>query len=210
MTQITVKSFAAQIGIPSDKLLQQLVAAGIHHKKSEDVLSDEEKMVLLGFLRTHHGAEGAATKKIVLKQKSTSQITQSSRFGQARTVQVEVRKKRTFVKRSEIEEPPPVEPEAEPAHGGNADQARVETAAHAREQARSIEAAAKPAAKPPAQKQAVPAAPAQTAAGESAEKAPVEIQAPPGIPESKKPSDARQPGAAPADKAKKGAKPDKR
>jgi translation initiation factor IF-2 len=98
MAQITVKSFAAQIGIPSAKLLQQLVAAGIHDKKSEDVLSDEEKMVLLSFLRTHHGAEGAATKKVVLKQKSTSQITQSSRFGQARTVQVEVRKKRTFVK----------------------------------------------------------------------------------------------------------------
>ena len=141
MTQITVKSFAAQIGIPSDKLLQQLVAAGIHHKKSEDVLSDEEKMVLLGFLRTHHGAEGAATKKVVLKQKSTSQITQSSRFGHARTVQVEVRKKRTFVKRSEIEEPPaPAQPEPEPARGAKADQARAETTA----QARLIEPAGKP------------------------------------------------------------------
>ncbi|HLQ25856.1 MAG TPA: translation initiation factor IF-2 [Acidiferrobacterales bacterium] len=224
MTQITVKSFAAQIGIPSDKLLQQLVAAGIHHKKSEDVLSDEEKMVLLGFLRTHHGAEGAATKKVVLKQKSTSQITQSSRFGHARTVQVEVRKKRTFVKRSEIEEPPaPAQPEPEPARGAKADQARAETTA----QARLIEPAGKPESvhqtrreeaaklvpKAPAQK---PAAAAQAAASESVAKAtepasiaPAEIQAPTGVPEGKKPADTRQPGALPADKAKKGAKPDK-
>ena len=102
MAQTTIKSFAEQIGIPQEKLLQQLVAAGIEGKSSADALSDEEKMTLLSFLRTHHGDRTA--KKITLKQKSTTQIKQSSRFGQARTVQVEVRKKRTFVKRSEVEE----------------------------------------------------------------------------------------------------------
>ncbi|MHB8415652.1 MAG: translation initiation factor IF-2 [Acidiferrobacteraceae bacterium] len=111
MPETTIKSFADQIGIPSDKLLQQLIAAGIEGKGSEDVLSDEEKVQLLGFLRTHHGTSGSERgRKITLKQKSTTQITQSSRFGQARTVQVEVRKKRTFVKRSDIEdEAPPIE-----------------------------------------------------------------------------------------------------
>jgi translation initiation factor IF-2 len=104
MAQTTIKNFAEQIGIPPDKLLQQLVAAGVQGKNSEDVLSDEEKMTLLSFLRTHHGSAGGASKKITLRQTSTSQVKQSSRFGQARTVQVEVRKKRTFVKRSDIEE----------------------------------------------------------------------------------------------------------
>ena len=100
MSQTTVKGFATQIGVAHEKLLQQLVAAGIEGKGGEDTLTDEEKERLLGFLRTHHGAAGEGGRRITLKQKSTSQITQNSRFGQARTVQVEVRKKRTFVKRS--------------------------------------------------------------------------------------------------------------
>ncbi|MHB8253382.1 MAG: translation initiation factor IF-2 [Acidiferrobacter sp.] len=115
MPEITVKSFAEQIGVAPDKLLQQLIAAGIGGKKSSDPLSDEEKMALLSFLRTHHGAGEPEAKRITLTQKSTSKIVQNSRFGQARAVQVEVRKKRTFVKRpmpGEIE-PPPVEIERE-------------------------------------------------------------------------------------------------
>lgn len=115
MAEITIKSFAEQIGIPQDKLLQQLVAAGIEGKKSSDVLSDDEKLTLLGFLRTHHGAgEGLTTRKITLKQKSTTQIKQSSRFGQSRTVQVQVRKKRTFVKRADVQEAQKAQAEAEP------------------------------------------------------------------------------------------------
>ncbi|HUW99292.1 MAG TPA: translation initiation factor IF-2 [Acidiferrobacter sp.] len=113
MPETTVKSFAEQIGVAPDKLLQQLVAAGISGKKSGDPLSDEEKMALLSFLRTHHGAGEPEAKRITLTQKSTSKIVQNSRFGQARAVQVEVRKKRTFVKRPLPGEPeaPPVEPE---------------------------------------------------------------------------------------------------
>lgn len=107
MPETTVKSFAEQIGVAPDKLLQQLVAAGINGKKTGDPLSDEEKMALLSFLRTHHGAGEPEAKRITLTQKSTSKIVQNSRFGQSRAVQVEVRKKRTFVKR-----PLPGEPEA--------------------------------------------------------------------------------------------------
>ncbi len=112
MSEATIKSFATQIGISPDKLLTQLVAAGIGEKLVEDMLSDEEKMTLLTYLRTHHGGGEAGTKKITLKQKSVSQIKQSSRTGAARTVQVEVRKKRTFVKRVAVEEAVP-EPEEE-------------------------------------------------------------------------------------------------
>jgi translation initiation factor IF-2 len=112
MTQITIKGFADQIGIPPETLLRQLDAAGVAEKKPDDALSDEEKEKLFHYLRASHGAgdDVAAKKKITLKRKSTSQVVQSTRTGAARTVQVEVRKKRTFVKRSAIEEaPPPVE-----------------------------------------------------------------------------------------------------
>ena len=114
MPETTVKSFAEQIGVAPDKLLQQLVAAGIADKKSGDPLSDDEKMALLNFLRTHHGAGEPEAKRITLTQKSTSKIMQNSRFGQSRAVQVEVRKKRTFVKRQVPDEPeaPAVEAEA--------------------------------------------------------------------------------------------------
>jgi translation initiation factor IF-2 len=103
MAETTIKSFATQIGVPPERLLQQLLAAGVSGKGVDDSLTDDEKMTLLGYLRTHHGAE-AGTKKITLKHKSVSQIKQATRTGPARTVQVEVRKKRTFVKRSTIEE----------------------------------------------------------------------------------------------------------
>ncbi len=108
MTQITIKGFADQIGIPPDTLLRQLDAAGVSAKKADDELTDEEKEKLFHYLRASHGAtdEGAAKKKITLKRKSTSQVVQSTRTGASRTVQVEVRKKRTFIKRPTIEETP--------------------------------------------------------------------------------------------------------
>ena len=118
MSQTTVKGFAEQIGVPPETLLRQLGSAGVDEKQSDDVLSDEEKEQLFRYLRSSHGAtdEGAARRKITLKRKSTTQVTQSSRTGATRTVQVEVRKKRTFVKRAE-------------AGGPVADEAVVETPA---------------------------------------------------------------------------------
>jgi translation initiation factor IF-2 len=114
MTQITIKGFADQIGIPPDTLLRQLEAAGLSAKKADDALTDEEKEKLFHYLRASHGAsdEGAAKKKITLKRKSTSQVVQSTRTGASRTVQVEVRKKRTFIKRTAIEETPSAAEEA--------------------------------------------------------------------------------------------------
>lgn len=109
MAQVTVKAFAERIGVPSETLLRQLNAAGIDGKTPADALSEEEKVTLLSFLRG--GEEQAPTrKKISVKRKSTSQITQSTRSGARHTVQVEVRKRRTFVKRAEVEPTPAVEP----------------------------------------------------------------------------------------------------
>src|SRR3990172_1959608 len=108
MTQITIKDFSDQIGIPHETLMRQLDAAGIAAKGADDALSEDEKAKLFHYLRASHGAddEGAAKKKITLKRKSTSQVVQSTRTGATRTVQVEVRKKRTFIKRGAIEETP--------------------------------------------------------------------------------------------------------
>jgi translation initiation factor IF-2 len=101
MAQVTVKAFAERIGVPSETLVRQLNAAGIDGKTPADALTEEEKMTLLSFLRG--GEEQASTrKKISVKRKSTSQITQSTRSGTKHTVQVEVRKRRTFVKRAEV------------------------------------------------------------------------------------------------------------
>ncbi len=114
MTQITIKGFADQIGIPPETLLRQLDAAGIAAKSPDDALSDDEKEKLFHYLRASHGGgdEGAAKKKITLKRKSTSQVIQSTRTGASRTVQVEVRKKRTFIKRTAVEETPAAAEEA--------------------------------------------------------------------------------------------------
>ena len=114
MPQTTIKSFAEQIGVPPEKLLLQLAAAGVPGKEVGDSLSDDEKLNLLTFLRGHQGGSETGAKKITLKQKSVSQITQTTRTGPARTVQVEVRKKRTFVRRTSIEEVAPT-PTPEPA-----------------------------------------------------------------------------------------------
>ncbi|MDA8360512.1 MAG: translation initiation factor IF-2 [Gammaproteobacteria bacterium] len=177
MPETTVKSFAEQIGVAPDKLLQQLGAAGISGKKTGDPLSDEEKMALLSFLRTHHGGAEPGAKRITLTQKSTSKIVQSSRFGQARAVQVEVRKKRTFVKRPAAEEQeavpeevaaPPVflTEEAPPIEAVVAEavqQAVAEEAPVAPAEAKAVvseEAPAAPPAAPPAAEAPPPARPA--------------------------------------------------
>lgn len=112
MAETTIKSFSDQIGVPPETLLKQLVSAGIEGKSVADSLTDEEKEALFKYLRAAHGGL-EERKKITLKRKSTTQVTQSSRTGPSRTVQVEVRKKRTFVKRSDVAQE--AEPEAEVA-----------------------------------------------------------------------------------------------
>ncbi|MCC7287994.1 MAG: translation initiation factor IF-2 [Burkholderiaceae bacterium] len=120
MAVTTVAQFAAELNRPSAALLEQLQSAGVAKRSPDDKLTDADKERLLDFLRSTHGAAGGERKKITLTRKSTSEIKQADASGKARTIQVEVRKKRVFVKREDApgaaaaEEPPaPVIDEAE-------------------------------------------------------------------------------------------------
>jgi len=108
MAKVTVKQLAEVVGTPVDKLLQQLQDAGLSFTAPDDEISDSEKLQLLEYLRQSKGSklEGSGDgKKITLRRKSTSQLKVSGGQGRAsatKTVNVEVRKKRTYVKRSEL------------------------------------------------------------------------------------------------------------
>ena len=101
MAVTTVAQFAAELNRPASTLLEQLDAAGVKKASSDDTLNEADKERLLDHLRTAHGLAGADRKKITLTRKSTSEIKQADSSGKTRTVQVEVRKKRTFVKRDD-------------------------------------------------------------------------------------------------------------
>ena len=96
-----VAQFAAELNMPSDVLLKQLRDAGVEKRSVNDVLSKEDKDKLLNYLRSVHGAQSGEKRKISLTRKETSEIKQADATGKSRTIQVEVRKKRTFVKRDE-------------------------------------------------------------------------------------------------------------
>ena len=110
MAGVTVQQLADVLGVSADRLLSQLEKAGMGFESPEQTVNDDEKMKLLEFLRTTHGAEEAETaapRKITLKRKTVSELKQpASGAGRTavrgKTVSVEVRKKRTYVKRSEL------------------------------------------------------------------------------------------------------------
>jgi len=101
MAVTTVAQFAAELDKPASTLLEQLQAAGVKKASLEDALNEADKERLLDYLRNAHGTVGADRKKITLTRKSTSEIKQADASGKARTIQVEVRKKRVFVKRDD-------------------------------------------------------------------------------------------------------------
>ncbi len=106
MADVTVAEFAATLKVPVEKLLGQLDEAGIKVAGAEDRITDDAKLELLSFLRRSHGRgepELAAPRKITLKRKSHSELRVAADKGRARTVNVEVRKKRTYVKREALE-----------------------------------------------------------------------------------------------------------
>lgn len=110
MAVTTVAQLAAELNRSAAALLEQLQSAGVAKKSTDDALTESDKERLLDFLRTAHGTAGAERKKITLTRKSTSEIKQADSSGKARTIQVEVRKKRTFVKRDETAPDEPTEP----------------------------------------------------------------------------------------------------
>ncbi len=97
MTATTVSQFAIELKMPAAALLEQLGKAGVGKQESNDLLTDQDKAKLLDYLRRAHGDESKA--KITLTRKETSEIKATDSHGRARTVQVEVRKKRVLVKR---------------------------------------------------------------------------------------------------------------
>ncbi|MDP2263776.1 MAG: translation initiation factor IF-2 [Hydrogenophaga sp.] len=110
MTSTTVAELAAELNKPTSLLLEQLSASGVPKTSGGDPISESDKQRLLSHLKASHGTAGGERKKITLVKKSTSEIKQADATGRARTIQVEVRKKRTFIKRDdEVVVPEPME-----------------------------------------------------------------------------------------------------
>src|SRR3954469_3768771 len=101
MSSTTVAEFANELKKTPETLLDQLKSAGVAKAAPSDALTEADKQRLLGFLKASHGTAEPERKKITLTKKSTSEIKQADAMGRARTIQVEVRKKRVFVKRDE-------------------------------------------------------------------------------------------------------------
>jgi translation initiation factor IF-2 len=115
MSSTTVAEFANELKKSADVLLQQLSAAGVAKASGSETLSDADKQKLLSYLQTSHGTQAGDRKKITLVKKSTSEIKQADSTGKARTIQVEVRKKRTLIKRDdEVTAAPQIEELQEP------------------------------------------------------------------------------------------------
>jgi translation initiation factor IF-2 len=108
MAEVTVSQFAEVLKVPVDRLLVQLYQAGIKVSGPDARISDDAKLELLTHLRRSHGSDDAggdgAPRKITLKRKTQSELKLASTQGRARTVNVEVRRKRTYIKRDVLEE----------------------------------------------------------------------------------------------------------
>jgi translation initiation factor IF-2 len=152
MTQVTVKELAQVVNTPVERLLQQMSEAGLPHKSAEQAVTDSEKQALLAHLKSSHGdSKAEEPRKITLQRKTTSTL----RVAGSKTISVEVRKKKTFVKRSaeEIE----AEKQRELAEQrAVAEAARLKAEEEAKR--RAAEEAARPGAAPEAPAAAAPAA----------------------------------------------------
>ncbi|MBS4098240.1 MAG: translation initiation factor IF-2 [Sulfuricella sp.] len=102
MGQLSVAQFAGELGLQPALLLEQLSAAGVGKQTADDVLTEQDKTLLLEYLRRSHGAQEPKG-KITLTRKQTTEIKKADSTGKARTIQVEVRKKRVFVKRDPMD-----------------------------------------------------------------------------------------------------------
>ena len=104
MGKSNVEEFATELGLPVDLLLEQLKSSGVNKSSASDELKEEDKSSLLAFLRSEHGASLRPKSKITLTRKQNTQIRKTDSEGRARTIQVEVRKKRTVVKPDQAKE----------------------------------------------------------------------------------------------------------
>ncbi|HLX24161.1 MAG TPA: translation initiation factor IF-2 [Usitatibacter sp.] len=175
MAKLNVTQFAEELKLPVSLLLEQLQAAGVKKKAGEDAITEQDKTRLLDYLREVHG--NTEKKKITLTRKQTTEIKKADATGKARTIQVEVRKKRTFVKVDKPAEvvPEPAKPTAPPAPIINAEEAKKREA----EAKRQAELAARQAADAETRtKRAAAVKKKEEAAPAEAPAAPVEGEAP--------------------------------
>ena len=145
MSLNTVAEFAKELHKSPQDLLEQLRAAGVAKKSASDALSDSDKQQLLAHLKNTSGVGDGERKKITLTTRSTSEIKQADATGKARTIQVEVRKKRTFIQREDPAEVAARAAQAVQAEQENQElvrreeQARQEVAVIAKEEAQLVQ-----------------------------------------------------------------------
>jgi len=140
MSEITVRQLADTVGIPLENLLGQLNNAGLEKSGADDTLSDEEKVRLLAYLRERHGkregSEVLGPRRVTLKRKEVKELRQGRLAGGgSKTVNVEVRKQRTYVKRSEVAGLTPEQVEAEKARQALEEARRLKEEAESRRRA---------------------------------------------------------------------------
>ncbi len=110
MPEVTISEFATDVGVSVERIQEQLVEAGLPNKKAEEVITDSEKSLLLGFLRKKHGKdESSEPRKITLRRKTVSELkvpvaTQGRAKPRSKTVNIEFRKRRTYAKRGDVAE----------------------------------------------------------------------------------------------------------
>ena len=168
MEQMSVTQFAGELKMPAAVLLEQLKRAGVEKSGPTELLTEQDKARLLEYLRRSHG-DSQPKGKITLTRKQTSEIRATDSTGRARTVQVEVRKKRTFVKRDEAAEAVVAADEALEAQVGHEDASAVVEPVVEAVAAAAVEA-------PVAEAPVAEAAPVEVAA--VVEEAPVVAEAP--------------------------------
>jgi len=173
MADVTISELAKVVGVDVEKLLSQVKDAGLPHTKADDTISNDDKNILLQSLRGSHGdaESSAAPRKITLKRKTLGTLKSASSGSRGKTVNVEVRKKRTYVKRSEVEEEPVAEPVVEAVPEAPApDPVAAAEAALAAAKAEERAAAAKAAEEAAKAAAAAPATPAPAVEADRADK----------------------------------------
>ncbi|WP_286220805.1 translation initiation factor IF-2 [Marinobacter apostichopi] len=170
MAEVTVKQLAEDVGAPVDRLLKQIVESGLKARSENDSVSSDEKQQLLAYLRKTHGEADSEPRKITLKRKTTTTL----KAGKAKTVNVEVRKRRTYIKRAETQ------PDADVAKAEGVEE-EAKQAAPAVEEAPKVaaEAAPKVEAEAPAEPKAEPT---EAAEQPVAEEKPKKVEEPAPVP----------------------------
>ncbi len=192
MPVVAIKKLAEQIGVPPEKLLEQLSAAGVSGKAADDMLDDTERSTLLAYLRGGKTAAEASKpqEKVTLNRRTTTAVKQSSRTGGSRTVHVEVKKRRTYVRRGELQRQ---QEEAEQAarEAAEAKEREQQAQQEAEERAKQEAAAA---AEAEAQKREAEAAAraAEAEAAAAAKASPAEMPTPAPVPPEEAKSTARR------------------